>query len=105
MNNDLSMRLVKVLTFSVVAQSTFIALFIVNFGKLIVDSVTSLNFIPFFASLTDWIGSGTVSHSSPFHAMFQALSAPLANAFSTSLIWSLLNGIVLVIFGIAQYRN
>ncbi len=105
MNHDLSQRLVKVLTFSVVAQTSFIVLFVVNYGNLIVNSVTSLNFIPFFESLSEWIGSGTVSQTSPLHGIFLALSAPMSNAFATALMWSLLNGSVLVLFGISQYRR
>ncbi len=93
----------RALLFSLVAELTFVILFVVNYSQLIVSSVMSLDSVPILGTITDRIGAN--SASAPVQMLVHTFSPMLANAFATSFVWSVLNAAILVAFGVSQYRN
>ena len=105
MHNYLSDKAAKALAFSLISELTFVVLFLVNYSSLIVRSLTSLDSVPVLGSITDGIGANSISGSAQLHMVFQTFFPLVSNAFTTSLVWSLANGAILVAFGLLQYRN
>ncbi len=102
MRYDFSGQLPRALVFSLVAELTFVILFVVNYFELIVSSITSLDSVPLFATIADRIGMNVGSANLQ---VLQPVSTIFSNAFTTAFIWSLLNALILISFGISQYRN